>query len=97
MVSLQISMCNLLICVVLPQLMQDEYGATALFTACSQGWYDPAALLIEHGADVNYLSKVRPLHVHGQHGKMVCSVLSEVELLYIHGHSVWVIDACRLN
>ena len=80
--SLQISMCNLLICVVLSQLMQDEYGATALFAACSQGRYDPAALLIDRGAEVNYLSKVRPLHVDGQHGRMVCSVLSEVELLY---------------
>ena len=49
--------------------MQDEYGETALFAACSQGHYDPAALLIDHGADVNYLSKVRPLHVriHGGH------------------------------
>ena len=57
--SLQISMCNLLFCVALSQLMQNEYGATALFAACSQGHYDPAALLIDHGADVNYLSKVR--------------------------------------
>ena len=71
---LQISMYYLLICVVLSQLMQDERGETALFAACSQGRYDPAALLIDHGADVNYLSKVRPSHVHGQHGRMVCSV-----------------------
>ena len=63
--------------------MQNEYGATALFAACSQGHYDLAALLIDHRADVNYLSKVRPLHVHGQHGRMVCSVLSKVELLYV--------------
>ena len=54
--------------------MQNEYGDTALFAACSHGRYDPAALLIDHGADVNYLSKVRPLHVHGQHDRMVCSV-----------------------
>ena len=54
--------------------MQDEHGQTALFAACSQGHYDPTALLIEHGADVNYLSKVRPLCIHGQHGGMVCSV-----------------------
>ena len=65
---------HLLICVVLSQLMQDEHGQTALFAACSQGCYDPAALLIEHRADVNYLSKVRPLYVHDQHGRMVCSV-----------------------
>ena len=56
---------NFFICVVLSQLMQDEYGATALFAACQEGRYDPAALLIDHRADVNYLSKVRPLHVHG--------------------------------
>ena len=60
--SLQISMYNLLICVVLSQLMQDEYGDTALFAACAKGCYDPVALLIDHGADVNYLRKVRPLH-----------------------------------
>ena len=65
---------HLLICVVLSQFMQNEYGETALFAACSQGRYDPAARLIEHGADVSYLSKVRPLYVHGQHGRMVCSV-----------------------
>ena len=67
-------MYNLLICVVMSQLMQDERGETALFAACQECHYDPAALLIDHGADVNYLSKVRPLHVHGQHGRMVCSV-----------------------
>jgi hypothetical protein len=68
-------MYNLLICVVLSQLMQDERGETALFAACQEGRYDPAAVLIDHGADVNYLSKVRSaLHVHGQHGGMVCSV-----------------------
>ena len=54
--------------------MQNEYGATALFAAYAKGHYDPAALLIDHGADVNYLSKVRPLHVHDQHGRMVCLV-----------------------
>ena len=54
--------------------MQDERGETALFSACEEGYYDPAALLIDHGADVNYLSKVRPSHVHGQLGRMVCSV-----------------------
>ena len=42
--------------------MQDERGDTALFAACQEGRYDPAALLINHGADVNYLSKVRPSH-----------------------------------
>ena len=62
----EISMCNFLICVVLSQLLQNERGETALFAACSKGHYDPATLLIDHAADVNYLSKVRLLHVHGQ-------------------------------
>ena len=53
-------MYNLLICIVLSQNMQDEHGEIALFTACGEGRYDLAALLIDHGADVNYLSKVRP-------------------------------------
>ena len=48
----------------LSQLTQDEHGDTALFAACQEGHYDPAALLIDHGADVNYLSMVRPSHVH---------------------------------
>ena len=65
-------MYNLLICVVLSQLMQDERGEIALFAACQEGHYDPAGLLIDHGADVNYLSKVRPSHVHSQHDRMVC-------------------------
>ena len=69
--SLQISMYNLLICVVLSQLMQDERGETALFAACQEGHHDPAALLIDHGADVSYLSKVRPSYVHG---RTVCLV-----------------------
>ena len=67
---------------VLSQLMQDERGETALFAACSQGCYDPAALLIEFGADVNYLNKVRPFH--GEHGRMVCSVYSKVGLLCMY-------------
>ena len=60
----EFSKYSLLICVVLSQLMQDECGGTALFAACREGHYDPAALLIDHGADVNYLSKVRPSRVH---------------------------------
>ena len=80
-------MYNLLICVVLSQLMQNEYGDTALFAACAKGHYDPAALLIDHGADVDYLSKVRPLHVQN---RTVCSVYSKVGLLYnyIHGMAI---------
>ena len=51
---------RLLICVVLSQLMQNERGHTPLFAASQEGRYDPAALLIKHRADVNYLNKVRP-------------------------------------
>ena len=65
---------HLLIGVVLSQLMQDDRGETALFAACSKGHCDTAALLIAVGADVNYLSKVRPLYVHGGRGRVVCSV-----------------------
>ena len=55
--------------------MQDERGETALFGACQEGRYDPAALLIDHGADVNHLSKVSDHCMsHGQHDRMVCSV-----------------------
>ena len=39
--------------------MQNEYGETALIAACGQGHVTIAALLIEKGALVNYLSKVR--------------------------------------
>ena len=72
--------------------MQDERGETALFAACSQGCYDPAALLIKHGADINYLSKVRPLYVHGQDGYAQFRAKWGFSI-YIY--SVWVMDACR--
>ena len=65
---------HLLICVVLSQLMQDDRGHTPLLAASQEGHYDSAAVLISHGADVNYLSKVRLLYAHGGHGRMVCSV-----------------------
>ena len=54
-------------CVKLPQLIQNEFGETALFAACGEGHLDTAAILIKHGAMVNFLNKVRPLCVHGQH------------------------------
>ena len=41
-------------------LMQNDHGNTPLFAASKEGRYDPAALLIKHRADVNYLNKVRP-------------------------------------
>ena len=50
---------HLLICVVLSQLMQNEREDTPLFAASQEGRYDPATLLIQYRADVNYLNKVR--------------------------------------
>ena len=60
--------------------MQDEHGETAMFAACSQGHYDLAALLIDHGADVNYLSKVRPSHI--QVKMCICSGWDLLNLSY---------------
>ena len=52
-----------LACVVLSQLMQDEHGETALIAAVNQGCLSTAALLLDHGADVNKQNKVRLLFV----------------------------------
>ena len=52
-----------LACVVLSQLMQDEFGDTALIAAVNQGCLTTAALLLDHGADVNKQNKVRLLFV----------------------------------
>ena len=98
LIRLQISMCHLFICVVLSQLMQDEHGETALFTACSQGHYDPAALLIDHGTDVNYLRKVRLSLVHvqpwWQNGVLSLEQGARLSYNYVHGHhGVHIIDA----
>ena len=41
--------------------MQDEYGETALHTASSKGHIDVARYLLEKGATVNILNKVRQL------------------------------------
>ena len=57
----------------LSQLMQDDRGETALFAASQEGHLETATLLLKSGALVNYKSKVRPLYVHGQRGRMVCS------------------------
>ena len=43
----------------LSQLMQDEFGETALIAASHQGHLSTAALLLDHGADVNKQNKVR--------------------------------------
>ena len=56
-----------LACVVLSQLMQDEFGNTALIAASQEGHLSTAALLLDHGADVNKQNKVRLLlYVHSQ-------------------------------
>ena len=52
-----------LACVVLSQLMQNEFGGTALIAAVDQGHISTAALLLVHGADVNKQNKVRLLFV----------------------------------
>ena len=52
-----------LTCVVLSQLMQDEFGETALIAASREGHLTTAALLLDHGADVNKQNKVRLLFV----------------------------------
>ena len=41
--------------------MQDDLGFTALQAACQEGKKDVALLLIERGAKVDYLNKVRLL------------------------------------
>ena len=51
-----------LACVVLSQLMQDEFGDTALFAA-SQDHISTAALLLDHGADANKQNKVKLLFI----------------------------------
>ena len=45
------------------QLMQDEFGETALIAASQEGHLTTAALLLDHGADVNKQNKVRLLFV----------------------------------
>ena len=39
--------------------IQDEWGSTALIRACGEGQLATADLLINKGANVNYLNKVR--------------------------------------
>ena len=56
-------MLTCLACVILSQLIQDEHGETALIAAVNQGRLTTAALLLDHGADVNKQNKVRLLFV----------------------------------
>ena len=52
-----------LACVVLSRSTQNEFGDTALIAAVDQGHITTAALLLDHGADVNKQNKVRLLFV----------------------------------
>ena len=52
-----------LACVILSQLVQNEFGETPLIAASHQGHLTTAALLLDHGADVNKQRKVRLLFV----------------------------------
>jgi ankyrin repeat protein len=54
--------------VALSQLMQNEFGDTALIAAAQEGHIQCAIILLKYRADINYLNKVRLLYVHGQHG-----------------------------
>ena len=41
--------------------MQDDLGFTALMSACQEGQVDVSRLLIERGASIDHLNKVRLL------------------------------------
>ena len=53
--------------------IQDEWGSTALIIACIEGHVATATVLINKGATVNYLNKVRLMSVLTV--SYVCSVL----------------------
>ena len=50
---------QLLICIALSHLMQNEYGNTALHAASVKGHINIARFLVEKGATVNSLNKVK--------------------------------------
>ena len=52
-----------LACVVLSQLMQNEFGETSLITAIGHGHLGTASLLLDLGANVNKQNKVRLMFV----------------------------------
>ena len=58
-------------CVALSQLIQDEFGDTALTIACGRGHLETAKLLVHRGAVVNHPRKVRLLlhHIAGDFGE----------------------------
>ena len=57
-------------------LLSQLNGSTPLMCACTNGRPKMAALLIEHGAVIDYENKVRLLYVHGGHGVAQNGVLS---------------------
>ena len=59
MYSLTMVQIHLFICIAMSHLMQDEHGETALHTASAHGHIDVARHLLEKGATVNSLTKVR--------------------------------------
>ena len=89
--------------------MQNNFGETALFGACTYGHVETARLLLKRGASVNYQRKVGVLYVYGLPGTR-CRVYSvtleqlrwpggwDILCSYVHGHhSLWVIDAWRMQ
>ena len=53
----------LIIHVALSQLMQNNFGDTALIAASQKGHIECATVLLNHKANVNYQRKVRLLYV----------------------------------
>ena len=57
-------------------LLTQHQDSTPLILACAYGHLKLAVLLIQHGAMIDYVNKVRPLYVHGGHGVAQNAVLS---------------------
>ena len=57
-------------------LLTQLKGDTPLILACVTGQLKLAVLLIQHGAVIDYVNKVRLLYVHGGHGVAQNGVLS---------------------
>ena len=60
----------------LSQIMQEEYGDTALLAASGEGHIKCATVLLKHGAAVDYVSTVRLLYVNDGHCVAQNGVLS---------------------
>ena len=57
-------------------LLTQYQGSTPLIAACQGGHLKLAVLLIQHGAMIDYVNKVRLLYVHGGHGVAQNGMLS---------------------